>query len=184
MKKVIYLLMICLLVSVFGLESDALAKKKKITAETLVNTEWEISGTGKYYVCETGDYPGDYLGSMIGAVGLAIFYDTEVVGTIAPIVVTGGGVIVGASGTFILEEYTLKGNTLSSTKGSIVIDHPQAGNLESFEGDMEAVLKFTKKGTFKGTVNYTNLDKCEDNVITFSGQLMGQFPSPLPDEPE
>jgi hypothetical protein len=181
MKKVVCLFMICLLVSFFGLGSDALAKKKKITAETLVNTEWEISGTGKYYSCETGVNPGEYLGSMVGSVGLAIFSGTEVLGTIAPMVVTGGGVIVGASGTFILYDYTLKGNKLSSTEGSIVINHPDWGELENYPRDeMEAVLKFTKKGTFKGTVKYTN-DKCEDNVITFSGKMMGQFPS---DEPE
>lgn len=177
MKKVVCLFMICLLVSFFGLGSDALAKKKKITAETLVNTEWEISGTGKYYSCETGEY----LGSMVGAVGLAIFGGTEVLGTIAPMVVTGGGVIVGASGTFILSGYTLKGNKLSSTQGSIVINLPGVSGFERYLGAMETVLKFTKKGTFKGTVKYTNPDKCEDNVITFSGKMMGQFPS---DEPE
>ena len=181
MKKVVSLLMICLLVSVFCLGSDALAGKKKLTKAQLVGTEWEIEGTGKYYDCESGDY----LGSMVGAVGLAVFEELDAVGTIAPMVVTFPGVIVGASGTFILDDYTLKANILRSTNGSIEITSPapgaDPGDIEDYSGAMESVLKFTKKGTFTGTVKYTNLDKdpCEANVIKFSGKMLDKFP---PDE--
>lgn len=177
MKKVVSLLMICLLVSVFCLGSDALAGKKKLTKAQLVGTEWEIEGTGKYYDCESGDY----LGSMVGAVGLAVFEELDAVGTIAPMVVTFPGVIVGSSGIFTLDDYTLKANILRSSTGLIEITHPVGGLIEEFSGDMEAVLKFTKKGTFTGTVKYTNLDKdpCEANVIKFSGKMLDKFP---PDE--
>ena len=135
-------------------------------------------------VVKTAENPGgEYLGSMVGAVGLAIFSDTEVVGTIAPMVVTGGGVIVGASGTFILYDYTLSGNKLRSTEGSILIDLPgMAGSLRITEGSHGSRIKVHKKRDFHGYGKiHQHCIKCEDNVITLSGKIMGQFPS---DDPE
>lgn len=179
MKKVVSLLMICLLVSVFCLGSDALAGKKKLTKAQLVGTEWEIKGTAKMYDCETGDY----LGSMVGAVGLAIFGDPDAEGTVTPAMGTGSGVIVGTSVTFILDAYTLKANTLRSTTGSVQITSPGGtlGDIEDYKDGMVAVLKFTKKGTFKGTITYTNeIPFCVKNVINFTGKMLGKFP---PDEP-
>lgn len=203
MKKVVCLLMIFQLILFFGLGSDALAGKKKIV---VANTEWSIQGTPKVYLCVDADNPpfasGPYIGSMVGAVGLAQFGEPDEVstGTISPMVVANIGdvvppgsvdappalVITGAAGYYNLESYTLKKNTVTSTMGNLCIEHPVLGILEEYPtgtcadpavfGDMNAVFKFTKKGTFTGSVEYRNEGPpCVDTVISVSGKLLGTF---------
>ena len=195
MKKVVCLLMMCLLVFFFGLGSDALAGKKKIV---VVNSEWQIQGTGKMYACIDADTPakfasGDYIGSMIGAVGLAEFGESDEVstGTIAPVMITNPAgqpaiLAIGSLGVYNLESYSLKKNTVKSTSGNVCIEDPFGGVLEEYPDgacdndgvfdDINAVFKFTKKGTFTGSVRFRNTEPiCVDKVISVSGKLLGTF---------
>jgi hypothetical protein len=198
MKKVICLLLIGLLFSVFGLESDAFAKSKKLI---LTNTEWLIQGTGKMYDCD-----GNYLGSMIGSVGLGQFGEpasassdgTGATGTIAPVVVTNpegppAQVVTGSVGVYYLESYTLKKNTATATSGNVCIETSSDEIIEEYPegacggngdfGPMNAVFKFTKKGTFTGVIKYT-IGDCPglgmQNIISVSGRLLGEFPDLAP----
>lgn len=178
MKKAVCLLMICLLVLFFGLGSDAIAKKKKkkrlkITKAYLVGTEWEIKGTGRDYDCDTGEY----LGSMVGGIGLAVFGDPEATGTVAPMVSTDMGVVAGARADYILDDYTVSANTVRSDSGSVEISAPGVGVIEEYEGPIDAVFKFTKNTIFTGTVQYTDDVRCVETIINVSGRMLGRFPA-------
>jgi hypothetical protein len=154
-----------------------------VTAETLRNTQWEISGTAKRYVEATEDY----IGAIVATSGLMVFGDIEsdepcATGTIAPTMATNevgvDVVVAGSSGVFTLGGCTLKGKKFVSTSGTVVITPPPgapAGNIENFGGDMENKITF-KKNTFTGSITYTNGDTGVATVVNITGKLLDKFP--------
>jgi hypothetical protein len=177
MKKVGSLLVSCLLLVAFGLGSDAIAKDKKIEVD---NTEWLIQGTAKMYDSSTGDY----LGSMAGGTGLAVFYEPETgaEATVAPMVISGPmaisgyDVVAGATAHYSLDSYTVKGNKINvKTNGTVTITPPGGGPaIEEYSGEIIAKYKFTKKGTLTAVIKYTN-----NGILTTveaTGQMLGKLP--------
>ena len=149
MRKATYLVMVCLLVSVLALASGALA----ISKAKIVNTEWEVTGSAKFYHPVTGDY----VGSMVGGIGIAVIGETDIVGTFAPMVASGldglgeVSVIAGATAIWTMDAWTKDGDVLTASNGSVLITPPGGGDpIVDYEGPMTAKITFLTDTSFKG----------------------------------
>ncbi|MBW1792435.1 MAG: hypothetical protein JRJ14_09325 [Deltaproteobacteria bacterium] len=179
MRKVTCLVMVCLLVSVLALASGALAISKK----KILNTEWEVTGSAKFYHPVTGDY----LGSMVGGIGIAIIGEKDIVGTFAPMVISGltglgeATVIAGATAIWTMDDWTKDGDVLRAITGSVVITPPGGGEpIVDYEGDMTVKITFLTETTLKGKIKYTGDDGVQ-NVVKLTGKLLGQLPDAEPE---
>ena len=181
MRKATCLVMVCLLVSVLALASGALAISKK----KIVNTEWEVTGSAKYYNPVTGDY----LGSMVGGIGIAIIRDTDIEATFAPMVASGiielgeGLVIAGATAIWTIDDWTKDGDVLRAITGSVVINDPLGNELVSYTDDMTVKITFLTDTSFKGKLKYISADGAQ-NVVKLIGKLLGKLPDTEDPEPE
>ncbi len=175
MRKATCLVMVCLFVSVLALASGALAISKK----EIVNTEWEATGRAKFKDAETGDY----LGAMVGAIGIVKITATDVEGTFAPMVVSGlnelgvAEVLAGATVIWTMDNWTKDGDILTSNTGSVLITVPGVGEILSFESDeMNMKLTFITETSFTGKIKYID-DAGAKNVIKIVGKKLGQLPA-------
>jgi hypothetical protein len=161
------------LVSVLALASGALA----ISKAKIVNTEWEVKGTAKYYDAETGDY----LGSMVGGIGIAIIDNTDIKATFAPMVASGlpplgdPMVLAGATAIWTMNDWTKDGDILRSTFGSVEMKDPLGNTIIFYEGDMTIKITFITETSFKGKIKFTDNDGAK-NVIKIVGKKLGQLP--------
>ena len=117
MRKAMCLFMVCLFVSVLALASGALAISKK----EIINTEWEVTGSAKFKDPDTKVY----LGGMVGGIGIVKITATDVVGTFAPMVISGlegnlgeATVLAGATAIWTMDNWTKDGDILTDSESS------------------------------------------------------------------
>ena len=128
MRKAMCLFMVCLFVSVLALASGALA----ISKAKILNTEWEVTGSAKFKDPDTKVY----LGGMVGGIGIVKITATDVVGTFAPMVISGfealgeATVLAGATAIWTMDNWTKDGDILTdseSSTGTVTITVPGVG---------------------------------------------------------
>jgi len=175
MRKATCLVMVCLLVSVLALASGALA----ISKAKIVNTEWEATGSGKFKNPDTGDY----LGAMVGGIGIVKITDTEVVATFAPMVASGlegpgeATVLAGGTASWTMDDYTKAGDILTSSTGSVEIKNSAGITVFSYSGDMTSKIEFKTETSLTGKIKYIDDDGAL-NLIKIVGKKLGQLPVP------
>lgn len=172
MRKATCLVMVCLLVSVLALASSALA----ISKAKIVNTEWEVTGSAKFYHPVMG-----YVGSMVGGIGIVIIGDTDIEGTFAPMVVSGltglgeALVIAGATAIWTMNDWTKDGDILRSTFGSVEVKDPSDNTIAEYSGEMTGKITFITETSLKIKIKYIGYDG-DQTVVKFVGKLLGKLP--------
>jgi hypothetical protein len=172
MRKLVCLIMVCILASVFVSVSNASALGKN----KILNTQWLISGTMKVYLLTTGQF----LGAAAGGSGIMSIDENKVVtGTYAitfDTTIPEEPLVLGTRADFTLSEttYNAKKGLLKGTSCAVNISYPEGVPKPPliYEDVCDATISFASPRTFKGKISFTI--EGITVVIETSGTLLGK----------
>ena len=164
MKKILCLVMVCILASVFMSASNVLA----IGKAKIENTEWLVSWKTKLY-----NASGVYQGVMVGGDGLMRIYGAQVILDVAPTVSSELGVIAGARGSYTLIGYFLTMDRLQATWCTVDIVDALDNPIDQYVGECQAKIDFVSAKVCKGKLEYTYGGVTR--IVTFSGKKISKF---------
>jgi hypothetical protein len=168
MRKILCLVMVCILASVFMLPSNVLA----IGKAKIENTEWLVG-----WIIEMYDSTGLYQGAMVGGDGLMRISVAQVIFDVAPTVSSELGAIAGARGSYTLTGYILRKDRLRATWCTVDIVDALDNPIDQYDGECEAKINFVSAKACKGKLEYTYGGVTR--VVTFRGKKISKF-TPTP----